>query len=236
VANRRAATVTVYAPAARGNAAPPRTLHAPALHSAEGLALGPDGGVFASSCPDDGVTGPATIVHFVADGVRCDYTIAGSRTGLTYPVGLALAHDGSLFAANAFGGVVSAYAADARGNVLPLRSFTAATANTQGIACDARALLVSGAFVCVYAACAGAGALPAAVLGRSTMLPLGCAAGVAILAGAQAPIVGVADSAGAVHVIRTCGIAPALRIASVDSIAGPATGLEGPAGILLAFA
>jgi hypothetical protein len=95
VANRRAATVTVYAPAASGNVAPLRTLHAPAVRSVEGLALGPDGGVFVSSCPGGDLAGPATIAHFVADDMQCDYTIAGSKTGLTYPVGLALAHDGT---------------------------------------------------------------------------------------------------------------------------------------------
>jgi hypothetical protein len=207
------------------------------MHTAEGLALEPDGGLFASSWPDGDIAGSAAIVHFAADSVRGDYTIAGSQTGLTYPVGLARAEDGTLFAANAFGGVVGAYAAGARGNASPLRSFTAATSSTQGIACGARTLLVSGAFVYLYASSAGAGAQPAAVFARSVVLPLCSAGGVAICASSEPPIVGVADApAKAVHVIRTVGVAPALRMVFVETIAGPATGLDGPACVLLAIA
>jgi DNA-binding beta-propeller fold protein YncE len=235
VANRRAATVTVYAPGATGNIQPLRTLRAPGMRSAQGLALAPDGNLFVSSWPAGDGSGTAAVVHF-AEGARCDYTIAGTRTGLTYPVGLAVADDGTLYAANAFGGVVAAYAAGAQGNAAPLRTFTAATASTQGIACGARTLLVSGACVFLYPAGAGPGTPPAAVLARSMLLPLRCAAGVAIDESKQPPVVCVADSAGALHVIRMSGVAPALRVASVDTIAGPATRLHGPAGIFLAIA
>jgi hypothetical protein len=236
VANRKTATVAVHAQGAAGNAGPLRILGADAMHTAQALAVGPGGDVFVASWPDGSLAGRASIVHFACDCSRSDYTIAGPRTGLTHPVGLALADDGTLLVANAFGGVVAAYAAGSRGDAAPLRSFTAATASTQGIACGARTLIVSGVSVYVYPGSAGTGAQPAAVLARCAMLPLGCAGAVAIRVAAAQPVIGVADTVrAAVHLIRTCGVAPALRMAAVASIAGPATGLSGPVGGL-AFA
>jgi glucose/arabinose dehydrogenase len=238
VANRRTATVTVYAPGAQGNAAPLRVLGARAMHTAEAIVVGHDGDVFVASRADGTIAGQASIVHFASDSSHSDYTITGHVTGLTYPVGLALADDGTLLVANAFGGVVAAYAAGSRGDAAPLRSFTAATASTQGLACCASTLLVSGTNVYVYPSTAGAGAQPAAVLARCAMLPLGCAGVVAVQVVREPPniLIGVADSAhAAVHLIRTCGVAPALRMAAVASIAGPATGLCAAVGGL-AFA
>jgi len=238
VANRKTATVTVYAPGAQGNAAPLRVLGAGTMHTAEAIAIGHDGDVFVASRTNGTIGGQASIVHFRSRSTHSDYTITGPRTGLTYPVGLALADDGTLLVANAFGGVVAAYAAGSRGDAAPLRSFTAATTSTQGLACCASTLVVSGMSVYVYSSDAGAGAQPAAVLARCAMLPLGCAGVVAIQVARGTPgtLIGVADSShAAVHLIRTCGVAPALRVAAVASIAGPATGLGATVGGL-AFA
>lgn len=238
VANRKTATVTVYAPDAQGNAAPLRVLAARAMQTADAIVVGHDGDVFVASRAVGTIAGQASIVHFRSNSSHSDYTITGHRTGLTHPVALALADDGSLLVANAFGGVVAAYAAGSRGDATPLRSFTAATTSTQGLACCANTLLVSGTNVYVYSSGAGAGAQPAEVLARCPMLPLGYAGAVAIQVARGTPItlIGVADSANAaVHLIRTCGVAPALRMAAVVSIAGPATGLGAVVGGL-AFA
>jgi hypothetical protein len=238
VVNRRTATVTVYAPGAQGNAAPLRVLGAGAMHAADAIVVGHDGDVFVASRAFGTIASEASIVHFRSDSSRSDYTITGHRTGLTYPVALALADDGTLLVANAFGGVVAAYAAGSRGDATPLRSFTAATTSTQGLACSASTLVVSGTNVYVYPSDAGTGAQPSTVLARCPMLPLGCAGAIAIQPARGTPVtlIGVADSAhAAVHLIRTFGVAPALRIAAVASIAGPSTGLGAAVGGL-AFA
>jgi DNA-binding beta-propeller fold protein YncE len=236
VANRKTATATVYAPDAQGDATPLRMLSAVAMRTAEAIAVAPEGDVFVAGCADGALAGRGCVVRFAPDSSHSTCTIAGHRTGLTYPVGLALADDGALIVANAFGGVVAAYAAQSRGDAAPLRSFTAATASTRGIACGARTLLVSGTSVYLYPSGAGAGAQPTAVLARCPMLPLGAAGAVAIRVAKVPPVilVGVADSMRkAVHLIRTSGVAPAIRIAAVASIAGPATGLTESVGGLV---
>jgi sugar lactone lactonase YvrE len=234
VVNRRSGPVTVYPPGAAGDVAPLRTLRAPSMR-AEAVAIGAAGEVFvASRAGDDGMPLPA-ILRFAAGRSDCDGRIAGRRTGLTVPVGLALGDDGALYVANAHGGVVGAFAAGTTGDVAPLRAFTAATASTQGIARGARMLVLSGGCLYLYDSGAAAGAQPTAVLGRSAALHLRSAAGVAIDARVTPPLVCVADrAAGAVLVIRTSGIAPALGVASAVEIAGPATGLERPSAVLLA--
>ena len=159
VANRKTATVTVYAPGAQGNAAPLRVLGAGTMHTAEAIAIGHDGDVFVASRTNGTIGGQASIVHFRSRSTHSDYTITGPRTGLTYPVGLALADDGTL-------------------------------------------LVVA----------------------------------IQVARGTPSTLIGVADSAhAAVHLIRTGGVAPALRVAAVASIAGPATGLGAAVGGL-AFA
>lgn len=235
VANRGGTGITVYAPDADGNVAPRRVLNAAGLQAAEALAIGPSGDAFVSSWSSGVAARCAAIFHFGVDAERSDYAISGPRTGLTYPVGLAIDEQGALLVANAFGGVVGAFAAGAIGNALPLRSFTAATDSTQGIAYGARMLVLSGACVCLYAGGAGAGAKPASVFARSTLLPLRRPGGVAIDVGVAPPIVCVADFAAcAVYLIRTAGVAPQLSVASVSAIEGPATGLYGPIGVLVA--
>jgi len=231
VANRASATVTVYAPTADGDAAPLRTLRPPGAVEVLAVAVGAQGDVFIATCAR-GVTGATAIVHYPAGADESDFAIAGPRTGLTCPVGLAFHPDGTLLVANAFGGVVSAFATAAVGNMPPLWSFTAATSSTRGIACSADALLLTGPGIYLYPNTATPPSGPAAVLGPSPSLPLRYATGIAVDARATAPTVYVADYAARVlHVIRPTGLPPALGLAEVSAIAGAATGLDGPVGV-----
>jgi len=235
VANRGGTGVTVYPPDADGDVAPWRVLSSAGMQAAEALAVGPTGAAFVSSWPSDDGSRGAAIYHFGNATEQSDYAIAGSRTGLTYPVGLAIDEQDALLVANAFGGVVSAFAAGATGNALPLRSFTAATCSTQGIAYGARMLLLSDGCVWLYSGGVAAGATPSAVFARSALLPWRRPAGVAIDVGVAPPLVCVTDfAASAVYLIRTAGVAPQLRVESVSSIDGPATRLDGPIGVLVA--
>jgi hypothetical protein len=235
VANRTGASVTVYGTLANGDVAPLRTLRVPATAEALAVALGPKGDAFVATCPRTGAPWPPAIVHFPAGATECDYVIAGPRTGLTCPVGLAVDSGGHLYVANTFGGVVSAFAAHAVGDVAPLRSFTAATSSTRAIACGAGTLLLTGPGVYLYASAGTPANGPAAVFGPSPSLSLRYASGVAIDALAQEPIVYVADyAARALQVIETTGVAPHLAVARVGAIQGVATGLDGPVGVLCA--
>ena len=219
VANRGGG-VTVYPPEAEGDVAPLRTLCAGGR--VEALVVGAGGDLFVSLWPNGNTAGgPASILHFPQERQRSDYAISGPRTALTYPVGLALGADRTLHVANAFGGVVAAFAPDARGDVAPLRRFTAATSSTQALACGAGVLLLSGSAVYVYADPADpvGRPQPAAVFARSSRLPLQCASGVAIDVHSTPPIVCIADyAANLVHVVRTSGVAPRLAVAAVTTL------------------
>src|ERR1700723_1721006 len=61
VANREGGNVTVYAALATGNVAPSRTLTATGMGSPQGLALGPTGDLFVSTCPNCGPANGGTI-------------------------------------------------------------------------------------------------------------------------------------------------------------------------------
>jgi DNA-binding beta-propeller fold protein YncE len=236
VANRTGAGVTVHGPTAHGDVAPVRTLRVPASAEALAVAVGPDGDVFVATVPRAGAAGcPPAIVHFRTRATESDYAIAGPLTGLTCPVGLAFHPGGQLYVANALGGVVSAFAADAIGNASPLQSFTAATSSTRAIACGAGMLLLTGPGVYLYPSAGTPANGPAAAFGPSSSFSLRYASGIAIDAHTQPPIVYVADyTAGAVHVIETVGVPPYLAVAKASAIKGPATRLDGPVGVLCA--
>ena len=233
VANRANATVTVYGPTADGDVVPVRTLRAPGNADVLAVAIGSDGGVFVATCARRAGGGATAVVHYPAAADESDYSIAGPRTGLTCPVGLAVDPGGTLFVANAFGGVVSAFAAGAAGNAAPLWSFTAATSSTRSIACRAGALLLTGPGIYLYPSAATSSTRPAAVFGSSPSLPLRHASGGAIDGHATAPTLYVADyTAHALHVIRTAGVPPNLSVAEPSVIEGAATGLDRPVGVL----
>jgi DNA-binding beta-propeller fold protein YncE len=225
VANRTAVGVVVYAPTADGNVAPLRNLCVPEMSEALAVAIGPKEDVFVSTSPRHGSDcGATAILHFPFEVAESDYAIAGPLTGLTYPVGLAVDRDGTIYVANAFGGVVSAFAAGAVGNALPMRSFSAATSSTQGIACGAKTLLLTGPGVYLYPSAITPVARPAAIFARSASLPLEYPGGITIDTGGAAPILYVADyAAHAVHVIHTAGVPPRLAVMWTSAIKGPAT-------------
>src|SRR5207244_9379256 len=124
----------------------------------EAVAIGPCGDLFVSNWPDSDPMRTAAVLHFGAGMSFSDYAITGPKTGVTYPVGVAIDDEGWLLVANAFGGVVGVFAPGATGDTVPQRSFTAATGSTRAIACGARLLALSGACVCLYADAAGRGA------------------------------------------------------------------------------
>jgi hypothetical protein len=233
VANRTGAGVTVYGATANGDVAPLRTLRVPATTQALAVAVNVDGDAWVATCPRPGAPCPPAIVHFSAGATESDYAIAGPRTGLTCPVGLALHRGDLLYVANAFGGVVSAFPTDAVGDASPLWSFTAATSSTRAIACGAGALVLTGPAVYLYASGPPDG--PAAVFGRSSVPSLQYAVGVAIDALAGNPVICVADyAAGALRIIDTVGAPPRPAVANVRAIEGAMTGLDGPIGVLCA--
>jgi len=233
VANRTGAGVTVYGAAANGDVAPLRTLRVPATTQALAVALGLDGNAWVATCPRAEATCPPAIVHFPPGATESDYAIAGPHTGLTWPVALASCPGGLLYVANAFGGVVSAFATDAVGDASPLQSFTAATSSTRAIACGADTLVLTGPGIYLYAGVPPNG--PAAVFGRSSVLSLQYASGVALDARAENPVIYVADyAADALRIIDIAGAPPRLAVAHARAIEGAMTGLDGPVGVLCA--
>ena len=77
VADRTQSVVAVFATNANGNVAPVSTLTATNMLSPEGLALGPNEDVYASTCPGCGESagGDVAIFHFPAGSMTSDFSI-----------------------------------------------------------------------------------------------------------------------------------------------------------------
>jgi len=238
VANRTGAGVTVYAPNATGNASPLRTLSDPQLGAAQTLAIGPTGEVWVAACPNCGQSGGGVtgLFHFPAGATASDRSIAGATTLLQNPAGVALDASGNVIVADAFGGVVSAFAADASGDVAPIRSFApGAGQNVQALAVADGTIFITepGVGVVLYPATADGDAGPAATLAFSGDLSVSYPGGVSIDDTISPPVVYVVDyGAGAIDVVQTSGTPPNLSIGSVSTIAGTNTGLSQPLDVL----
>jgi hypothetical protein len=239
VANRQGGNVTVYAPLANGNVAPSRTLTATGMGSPQGLALGPTGDLFVSTCPNCGPAngGNVGVFHFPPMSAQSDSSIAGADAGLTDPGSIQLDESQNLWVANAFGGDVALFPAGSSGNATPTRSFTPMPAtNIQSLGYGGGTLFVTAPSVGVelFASTTSGSASPAATLAGS-MLPLSYPGGVFIDSSTTPPTVFLVDySANAVYLITTTGTAPNLAIGSVVTIQGAATLLSGPLGIFVA--
>jgi hypothetical protein len=237
VANRSGGNVTVYPALASGNVAPTGTLSATGMGSPEGLVMGPMDDVYVSTCPGCGTAngGSIGVFHFPSTTGASDLSISGASTGFTDPATLALDGSGSLWVANAFGGDVALFAAGAKGNATPTASFTPTpAANIQSLAYGASTLFlgVPGAGIELFPTSATGSAAAATTLSSSTQLPINYPAGIFVDSSASPPTVYLNDyGASAIYVIHTSGTSPNLTVASVTTIQGAATALDGPLGI-----
>lgn len=117
--------INVYAPGAKGNVAPIRSIRGPAtkLFYAYGDAADAAGNVYVA----DGyfTTCCVTVYAAGANGnVKPVRTIGGTNTGLDIPIGIALDSNNNIYVLNAEGSPtrsVTVYAAGANGNVAPIR-------------------------------------------------------------------------------------------------------------------
>jgi hypothetical protein len=239
VANRAGGSVTMYPATAAGDEAPALGLLANGMGSPQALALGSAGDLFVSTCPGCGMAngGDIGIFHFPSGSGTSDGAITGTNTGLTFPDSIALATnpDGSqqLWVGNAFGGNVTLFASGATGNAAPVASFTPPSANIQSLAYGDGTVFVGvpGAGVDLFPASSMGSATPAATFASNAQLPLQYPAGI-FVDSSLPPVVYLDDyQASAVYVIHTAGTAPNLMVASVVTIQGSATMLDGPLGI-----
>ncbi len=234
VADRTQSVVAVFATNANGNVAPVSTLTATNMLSPEGLALGPNEDVYASTCPGCGESagGDVAIFHFPAGSMTSDFSIDGADTGLSDPDSITVDANHDLFVSNAFGGLVSIYAQGATGDTAPTSSFTPAGGpNIQGLAHGTSTIAITDPSdgVALYDASSVGNATPAATIASSAQFPLVYPGGIFFDETVSPPDLYVVDYSGnALYVLHTAGTEPALALASVTTISGPTTGLASP--------
>ncbi len=233
VANRSGCNVTVFGAGAGGDVAPVTTLTDADMGSPEGLAIGIDDGVFVSNCPTlGGCGGVAGVFHFTKNTSTSDYRIAGTNTGLTVPVGLALDEARNLFVANAFGGPVNLFGPGQSGDQFPVQSFSPG-GNTQSIAYNSATVLLGagGTGVTEYHSNSTGNT---AWLGFLKPAGFSYTGGIFFDTDVTPPIVYAVDFSGnAIYVIQTVGVPPFLSVGTVKVIKGPSTGLMSPYGIVV---
>jgi hypothetical protein len=134
VTNQTNASVTVYPAGSSGNAAPMATISGAntGLLNPFGIALDSANRIYVAN--GLGTTTPSVTVYAAGSNgnVAPIATIAGSNTGLADPSGVAVDAVGRIYVGNenspSFNGIVTVYAANANGNVAPIR--TIAGSNT----------------------------------------------------------------------------------------------------------
>jgi sugar lactone lactonase YvrE len=173
-------------------------------------------------------------------------TIAGKRTGLLAPSGLAVGREGSLYVLNQ-DGRVTVYAPDADGDAAPVRLIAGprtGLVNPTGLALDrhrrvyvtndrfAEGGVIGAATVTVYAPDAAGDVAPIrTIAGRTTKLSR--PAGIAVADDGTVYVVNTdvpSDDQGSVTVYETDAAGDA---APVRTIVGPGTGLLSPEGLVL---
>jgi len=238
-ADRIGSTVSAFPPGSTGNISPLRTLTAPGMLAPETLAVDVDDDIFIATCPSCGQSsgGDIGVFHFAAGSSASDSNLEGSDTGLTNPY-VALDSDRNLVVANAFGGLVETFAAGATGDAAPIRSFTpSGSQNTQAVVAGGGVILLSSPSdgIDIYDAMATGTASPAATIAPSAMLPISYPAGMYLDVASSPPVLYLADyGANAIYVIQTAGTLPQLSVASVRTITGASTTLDGPLDVILA--
>src|SRR5207237_4638462 len=141
VLNSSGNSVTAYAAAASGDAAPGTAIlgggSSSGLYNPAGAALDTAGRLYVANCCDQvlvfapGATGNAAPIH----------AISGARTDLAYPTGIAFDGEGNLYVSNLVAGPrITAYAPGAEGNIAPTDTIVGANTrlvSPRGIAFDA---------------------------------------------------------------------------------------------------
>jgi hypothetical protein len=248
VASRKNSVINVYPGDADGDVAPTQRLTAAGMGSPTAIVLGLRGDLFVGNCPTcgQGGGGQSGVFHFPPGATQSDYVIGGAsndNTGFTAPGSVTLDEDPAdpdrgayVIVGNSFGGNVAVFGPGTEGDQLPIRTLAPrAGANIQAIAFAASAIFLSvpGAGVDIYPSNALANAAPSATLGPPAV-PVNYPGGIDVDVSVTPPVGYLGDYFGnAVFVIKTAGIAPNLTVDSVTSITGPATGLNGPLGVLV---
>lgn len=122
--------ITVYAAGAYGDVAPVRTISVPdaKLGFAVGIAVDSSGNIYvANNGLGSNCTGSVTVYASVANGdVAPIAIIAGHKTGLCHPGGIAVGLNGNIYVTNGdqYTSSVTVYAANANGNVAPIQKIT----------------------------------------------------------------------------------------------------------------
>lgn len=118
-------SITEYADGANGDAAPVNTITGPdtGLHYAAGIALAPSGNLFVTDTDFPAGTNAVTEYASGASGDAAPVaTIAGTKTGLSAPVGVAVGSAGTVYVANSGENTpssVTGYDSGASGNTVP---------------------------------------------------------------------------------------------------------------------
>ncbi len=126
VANSNGSSITVYAPGARGIAAPLRTIRGAltGLGTPVGVTLDAAGRLYVSNYGANSIT---VYAPGATGNVAPLRTISGTLTGLSSPAGVALDADGRLYVSNYGANSITVYAPGAIGNVAPLRAIRGAS-------------------------------------------------------------------------------------------------------------
>ncbi|HXX67818.1 MAG TPA: hypothetical protein VEK07_11580 [Polyangiaceae bacterium] len=241
VANRSAGTVTVYGPSASGNTAPERTITAQGMGAPEGIAIGPSGDLYVSTCPGcDGGNGNIGVYHFPSQASLPDHILGGdtnTNTGLTAPGSIVLDSNQNLIVGNSFGGAIEIFAEGATGDVAPLRTFTPSSSNLQGLAVGMNTIFVADPSTGIQeypeSQTAGDGGLvtPAFTI-PGDAFPIKYPGELAIDTQASPAVLYAVDFSGnTVFVAPTSGSLPDLTVMSVVPIQGPATTMNEPFGV-----
>ena len=242
VANREGSTVTVYPAMASGNTAPVRTLTATGMSSPQGLAVAVGDDVYVSTCPGCGESagGETAIFHFPAQATASDFSIFGEDTDLFYPGSIALGDNTPdvgqvLYVANAFGDDVVSFNPGASGDAVPFARF-----NPLDEEANIQSMAYGGSTLFIGLPGTGVGLFPTNSTGNpnpsSSLLPSGFdyPGGVAVDTSVTPPVVYLVDYGGnAIYILHTAGTLPNLTIASITTISGASTGLDGPLDILV---
>jgi len=124
-------SITVYAAAANGNAAPAATIAGTltGLNAPSGLALDRQRRIYVANTGGNSITIYAPGTSGNASPLT---TIVGASTGLNGPTGIALDADGNLYVANTLGNSITVYAPGASGNAAPFATISGGRTGLNG--------------------------------------------------------------------------------------------------------
>ncbi|CAN5913803.1 hypothetical protein BH11MYX2_BH11MYX2_36350 [soil metagenome] len=238
VANRTLGTVTIYPKDIDGNIAPARMLTG--LGAPEALAITSDDELVVSSCTScNGDAGEDKIFHSAKGGSTADRTIGGTgantNTLFRAPGSIGLdPTDNTLWVANSFNSLVESFPAGASGDVAPSRSFDAALGNLQSATFADNALFIAtpaAGLINIYSTSGTGTSTPVVIQNHMNGLDVGYPAGLWVETSSGHPVIYLADTDGAIHIIDTTGTTPNLSVRSVKTITGASTGLSTPLGV-----